>query len=235
MGEIYSEADEVLIWLGHDQKGVNAMELIRDWDSDKISTAEGYERALSLQVMMENVSEAVAYLLLLPYWGQVWIIQEVVLAKKAGVVYGRISLGLDDFRSKVDCFRKTKTQFSYQPTIWSLCELRDKGRRKPLWDLMIEFELCQSTKTIDRVYGVLGLVADPNSEPYTADLLEVNYEKGTTEVFWDTIFECGAPWNQYYSVLLSMGKMLWEAGTPAWDFRKLEEYAKGKRPSNKHA
>jgi len=32
MGKIYSEVDEdLIIWLGHDQKGVNVMGLIRDW------------------------------------------------------------------------------------------------------------------------------------------------------------------------------------------------------------
>ena len=166
MGNIYSAAEEVLVWLGHEQRGEAAMELVRDWPGPvnwlhvDVNNKEELERANLVQSMRNEVAEAAVYLLLLPYWSRVWIVQEVVLARKVRVKCGNISLDLDDFRSKVDPFRHETTELNYQPTVWSLCELREKGGKKPLWELTRDFDLCMSTRTIDKVYGFFGLVAD---------------------------------------------------------------------------
>jgi len=243
MGEIYSAAEEVLIWLGHEQPGEEAMKLVRDWPGPvdwqlvDIGNEEERERAESVDGMFSEVRKAALHLLLLPYWSRVWIVQEVVLARKALVAYGTASLGLDEFRSKVNLFRRETPEFDYQPTIWSLSELRENGGKKPLWELTMDFDLCASSRTIDKVYGFLGLVADLHDGISPAKFIEVNYDKRPFEVFWDTAFECQAPWDQYPRVLLSLGHMLWEHGEERVDsdFRTLEKYAQGVRTSERHA
>jgi len=243
MGNIYSAAEEVVVWLGHEQRGEAAMELVRDWPGPvnwlhvDVNNKEELERANLVQSMRSEVAEAAVYLLLLPYWSRVWIVQEVVLARKVRVTCGNISLDLDDFRSKVDPFRHETTELNYQPTVWSLCELRKKGGKKPLWEVTRDFDLCMSTRTIDKVYGFLGLVADHDDGTCPAKLIDVNINKKPFEVSWDTAFECRAPWDQYPSVLLSLGQMLWEPGEKrvSWDFCLLEEYAQGIRTSEEHA
>ncbi|PMD38757.1 hypothetical protein L207DRAFT_634758 [Hyaloscypha variabilis F] len=218
MGEIYSTAEEVLVWLGHEREGEDALKLIRDWPGPvdwgpvDIGNEEEVEWANSVEV------------------------QEVVLARKAYVAYGNISLDINDFRSRVNHFRRATSELSYQPTIWSLCNLRQTGAKKPLWEITTEFNYCASSRTIDKVYGFLGLVADRENDTSPAHLIEVNKDKEPYEVFWDTVFECCAPWNKYSSVILSLGQLLWEKGESRanWDFRMLQKYASAARTSERH-
>lgn len=126
MGEIYTAAEDVLIWLGHEKQGEDAMKLVQDWPGPvdrglvDINNEEEVERANGVENMRHSVGEAAVFLLLLPYWSRVWIVQEVALARKACVAYGNISLDIDDFRLRVDLFRREKSEFAYQPTVWSV-------------------------------------------------------------------------------------------------------------------
>ncbi|KAI0600687.1 hypothetical protein F4775DRAFT_598783 [Biscogniauxia sp. FL1348] len=204
MGRIYAAAEEVVIWLGHDRQGEDALKRLADWcvaglDQDEADQDESRVR----------------------------IVQEVVLARKARIQYGNASLGFDEFCADVDQFRhERKPELQYQPTAWSLRELRTRNTKKVLWEIVQEFELCRSTKTADKVYGFLGLVDESSSQGYrTKEHLKVDYDKEPFEVFWDALFEAGTPCDKLNAVLLSLGHMLGED----LDFLSLQRYARSSR------
>ena len=256
MGGIYAAAEEVIVWLGHDQQGQDAMRLLTtrdrpesvDWSAE-VGDEEyetWWENAISVEEAMgempetmEEMAAAAEHLLLLPYWSRVWIVQEVVLAKHVCVTYGSISLDLDEFCRKMNPFRDRKPEYDYQPTVWLLCEWRKGRRNKPLWSLIYDFELCERTLVLDRVYGFLGMAAKHDDGTSPTDHMEVSYDKRPFEVFYDMAFELLAPWDKYPGILLSLRKLLFcgpgEAGPDHDDVRRLEEYARGSRTSNRHA
>lgn len=250
MGEIYVKATKVLIWLGHEPGKEEKMKIVQDWptivdwdtldesDSDEYESAIQDEeiRGLTGGEKWNRVREATEYLLLLPYWRRVWIVQEVALSREALIACGSASLSLDPFRKKIDEFRITRPEFNYQPTIWSLCALRDKKGSIPLWQLMCDFYLAESSRTVDKVYGFLGLVEETEKETSIADVIEVNYEKTVPQVFWDTMFECRAPWDRYSDVLFYMGRMLMEPeiGTLRKHIIDLGDYIESRRTSERH-
>ncbi|KAI1493193.1 hypothetical protein F5X96DRAFT_622643 [Biscogniauxia mediterranea] len=229
MGRIYAAAEEVVIWLGHDRQGEGALRLLRDWCAAGHLDKDGASRhGDSHDASYDRVKEGVFDILLLPYWSRVWIVQEVVLARKARVQYGNVALGFDEFCSSVDPFRRErKPELQYQPTAWSLRELRTRNTKKALWEIVQEFELCRSTKTADKIYGFLGLI-DESSEQgrRTKEHLKVDYDKEPFEVFWDALFEAGAPCDKLNAVLLSLGHMLVEEDL---DFLSLQRYARSSR------
>ncbi|KAK3938807.1 heterokaryon incompatibility protein-domain-containing protein [Diplogelasinospora grovesii] len=214
MGRIYSAAAEVLIWLGHDEVGERGFDLVQE------CPMEEYGR----------VRDAAIRLLLLPYWSRVWIVQEVVLARKARVAYGNITraVDIDDLRSQLDAFQHETPELNYQPTIWNLCKLREKQGSRDLWDIISTFELCNSTKTVDKVYGFLGL-----ADEGIGGRLEVNPDKEPLEVLWDVLFEFRSPrddFEKFDRVLQSLQRMfLLDA-----NFSSLQKYANHKRTSQRH-
>jgi hypothetical protein len=87
MDEIYSQAIDVIIWLGHNQRDKKAMELVDLWLPHSVYGHSGDRPPEDV------ISEAAIYLLLRPYWVRVWIVQEIALAKKAFVTCGSIFYG----------------------------------------------------------------------------------------------------------------------------------------------
>lgn len=224
MDIIYYQAKQVIVWLGHDQRGENAMKLIHGSLSHPVLGDSS----------KDSISEAALYLLLRPYWVRVWIIQEVVLAKKAFVTYGRISMDLDTFEYRLKGFQNASPEFNWRPTVWSLCNLRKTGGKQPLWKLLTDFNLCESTKEKDRIYGLLGLVADKSPQDRTVDLITVDIFKNVEDVFWDAMLECDAPWSEYGHLLLHVPQTLGR-GIDDWNFRSLADYATKNATSDRHS
>ncbi|KAI1632412.1 heterokaryon incompatibility protein-domain-containing protein [Biscogniauxia mediterranea] len=227
MGRIYAAAEEVVIWLGHDRQGEGALKMLQDWCAVDLDKDGASQHDDSYDSFYDTVKEGVFNILLLPYWSRVWIVQEVVLARKARVQYGNVALGFDEFCSNVDPFRRErKPELQYQPTAWSLRELRTRNTKKALWEIVQEFELCRSTKTADKIYGFLGLIDESSEQGRRAkEHLKVDYDKEPFEVFWDALFEAGTPCDKLNAVLLSLGHMLVED----LDFLSLQRYARSSR------
>ncbi|KUI53464.1 Heterokaryon incompatibility protein 6, OR allele [Cytospora mali] len=83
MGQIYTQAQSVRIWLGDEEPGVDAaFKLIHDCGS--IGAQEVVDRVLG----DERGTRALTELLRRPYWGRMWMYQEVILAQSAVVHCG---------------------------------------------------------------------------------------------------------------------------------------------------
>lgn len=89
MGEIYANAEEVLVWLGPES-----------WSSERLfsinRTVEELDSKLSETDALWTKS-TLADLLNRPWFGRRWVIQEVALAKRAQLVSKQDSMGFDTF------------------------------------------------------------------------------------------------------------------------------------------
>jgi hypothetical protein len=71
-----------------------------------------------------------------------------------------------------------------------------------------ENEYRESTRLIDKIYGLLGLAADQDDGTSPAMLVEADIDKEPYEVFWDVLLECRAPPDKLCGVKCSLIKML---------------------------
>jgi len=134
----------------------------------------------------------------LPYWSRLWIVQEVLLARKVILHFG------DDSRTTKDWDILTKARHSLEqiPDDWGFHtdigttindfkrslplrldkqrEHRDRGW--PLYTLLITTEksLCQNPR--DKIYGLLGLAND-----FRGGDLDINYSKPLYKTYQDVI------------------------------------------------
>jgi hypothetical protein len=219
MGEIYSAVEEGVLWVkdvvshpGRQRRGSGTF---------NVHVPPSYVPHLNFIV---NNS----------YWERVWMMQEVVLAKKGRVLWENMSFDLDDLFSIIDDPRESIT------TIQSL--RKSPNRKIGLWELPRGFQYLQSTQPVDKIYGILGLVEDEEGQPSTAQLIVVDYQKKLNEVFWDLVFKCQhriSP--REHSRLIETVDTLFPASTTIRDessyadFQILEAYHKEARTSELHA
>ena len=140
-----------------------------------------------------------------PYWERVWIVQEVVVAQKVCVTCRDTSIGLDELRPLLDPFWTGKFHDPGKPSMWRLCEMRDEGGRVPLWKVLRDFTGYQSSRPVDRVYGLLGMVANHDDGSSAIEHIQVDYDKPILHVLLDAMFESSPPLTEYTLLPLCLG------------------------------
>lgn len=227
MGDIYAEAEEVIIWLGD-------LEAERE-SRPAMTPPEDMEGRLTVREEMIYWMEKVPDLFL-PYWERSWIIQEFARARRICVALNGEYLTLDDYLNhyiRSDYVLHPPAQKGRRHMLHKLREVRDANTKLPLWQLVLQFQRARATKPADRVYGLLGLAAPNPNGTSPAKLLEVDCEKEPSEVFWDAAFESRAPWNQQDRVVGALQHMLDQDPRSATD--TLGAYAVATRTSARHA
>lgn len=140
-----------------------------------------------------------------PYWSRLWILQEVLLAKKLLLCFGSQSLPASSFRSLHDAFLhvrteqrvgRLKSEFSeaemdaegfnrdrafgnstHSILYWLPTSPEDALERVPLDRLCHLYQGQQCADVRDRIYGFLSLADD-------CDELEADYTICCTDLFW---------------------------------------------------
>lgn len=203
MGQIYSQAAEVLIWLGHGDVTRNALKNLCDCPDDKLNA---------------NISDEVHpmyHIACLEYWNRVWVMQEVVLAKRALVMAGDVTMNFASLVAKLRIYNRNEAKAS-TPTrdirsrpATRLLELKDlavecNGIQMPLWrviSIVYARRDTGRTRPADAVYGLLGLMGYQEDAASSEIHITVDYGKSPVEVLFDTIFEVRAPVRHYRSQL----------------------------------
>lgn len=208
MGEIYSGAKEVIVWLGSDTA---SMAWTHDWK-------------------VEGGREAAARTLELPYWRRAWIVQEIALAQRALVTCGDISLELNEFRESLPHPWTTGT-------LHFICGLHN-NKGKPLWWILdLLARRAESTRAVDIVFGFFGLVSAPEDGPSPIDHIRVDYARRPVDVLFDAIFEACPPPFHTQQILEdlehSFGKVK-EANGICADAEALGGYLREREISDRH-
>jgi hypothetical protein len=188
MREIYSSAQEVLIWLGPESADSPiAFELM---DMLARSLREGEHLFPSSDADEGRPFwEAYASICGRPWFRRVWVRQEVAVAKKAILMCGT---QLKEWQTLVDAFREVSALGldRYNADLgpceqgYGIINLRQRfqsDRGIELQDLLAGQEL-ESSDSRDKVYALVGLVMTPAAQAVKFD---VNYSKPIPEVFTD--------------------------------------------------
>lgn len=177
MGTIYSQAQEVLIWLG------DCGELAHDLQS-WLRIAHSHECPPHLRRQWDAVR-------LNPYWKRAWIKQEVLLAKKVTVVLRNAKIDWTVLGSAIaksgnlDCLDD-----EHAAHLWSFWVERWRSKHRPkhavassqddlfsFWSLMYMHRTSECTDKRDRVYSLLGLVEGSHH-------FKVDYKESAADLFW---------------------------------------------------
>jgi hypothetical protein len=121
MGEVYTNAERVLVWLGRDDENVaeDAFALIREANvyfansflqaDQKIHQMAPFPKPYPI-CMDEERWSSVAELCLLPWFKRVWTVQEIAVAKEGCLFWGSISIGIADVL-EICMWTRTKSDF----------------------------------------------------------------------------------------------------------------------------
>jgi hypothetical protein len=183
MGSIYTNAREVLIWLGHQKT---------------------YARSLCDWVNAKEWSECPRHLLqqwdairFNPYWYRAWIVQEVLLAKCITVVLPGLSLDYHRLgRAMTKSADLTRLEEDSAAQLWSfwyerwgnphrrhtsdpvtLNWIKHQRDRDGFWDLIQMHKKAKCKDERDRIYSLLGLISDDHN-------FKVDYNETTADLFW---------------------------------------------------
>ncbi|KAL8942667.1 MAG: hypothetical protein Q9216_001521 [Gyalolechia sp. 2 TL-2023] len=228
MAEIYTLAEKVIVWLGPDADGSSlAMEALDslaskisvDWNHYSIRPASAQDLGsdwLDLDThapFSDQIYFALVSLLNRPWFGRLWIWQEVFLAGgRAEVLCGATTLTWEAFRKAILCFyrrRKPRTIPGFYPAISRAWQISNMDDQPSLRTVLRRTKDAKCTDQRDRIYGVLQLVGE--AERYE---IEPDYNKSVADVFGEPlikgIFE---QWNMtlltcYRSTVLNSGDRL---------------------------
>ncbi|KAH7413981.1 heterokaryon incompatibility protein-domain-containing protein [Phaeosphaeria sp. MPI-PUGE-AT-0046c] len=182
MGQIYSKAQQVLIWLGGRHTQAPALcAWVRSQSRDGCPA--------SLSGHWEQVRRD-------PYWCRAWIVQEVLLAKHVSVIFpgASIEYGLlgpaiagstdlsrldEDSAAQLwsfwnDHWSKPRDRAQAHSTVHWLRHERDRNR---FWELIHLQKTSKCADKRDRIYSLLGLVCDDLDFP-------VDYDEDAVDLFW---------------------------------------------------
>lgn len=172
MRDIYSRATSVALFLGGDEDAPDTRLLKETADSLFYNGSQG---DVTWSAFHDHI--AVRALFDRPYWSRIWVIQEVLLSKKAIVVLGETTIPLQSLlKARLVEPDGSEREFSKPP--W----LR-LGRSLPIRDfhglsnLLTETAACLATDPRDMVFALLGLVQGAHLEGLAAD-----YSKAIDEI-----------------------------------------------------
>lgn len=211
MRQIYMQAEQALLWLGESNEDSElAMDLIRRWSPPLApqisrSTSRGVAEVLKLVCDPFEVRawEALRSFFQRPYWERSWILQEVILSKRATLICGSQTVSwqaLDDAQltwvqlSEPENFLlldfgglRLVTLSNYN--IASKISVRRLQRKTdaPLASALEFVEYTQSSKATDprdKIYAFLGF------EEFSILGLEPDYEKPVEKVYGEFFKAC---------------------------------------------
>lgn len=211
MGEIYARARRVTVWLGpgshNTQLAVRTIrslaahvELSSIFDTVEVGDwrlTEGADPGISDPETRLPLSvdewQAVADLLARPWFGRLWIRQEITLANDgAVVVIGHEQVTWSQLLAAVCLIvRKSMTaenQFDDEDVFWqhvlNVTSLRKMKRRRQLYHAIGYTQGCLCSDDRDRVYALLSLV-----QPGLASMIKPDYRLTAKDVYRDLVLK----------------------------------------------
>ncbi|KAK2026049.1 HET domain-containing protein [Colletotrichum zoysiae] len=225
MGRIFSQADQVRIWLGAEsQASETAMRMLQGFDVVMSSN-----QVVQSVVANEDATRALTLLLQRPYWTRMWVFQEIVLARGATIHCGLFSTKWSTLRA-LDDVTGDPTWWQHPETrkIWITALRKAVFRisqffitlpeaRKTIVNVLHPTRTLLSTDPRDKLFALMG-VSDMSS------LLKADYSKSTRDIYID-FTERLIRRDRDLEILLTAG--LWnpengvDLGLPSWtpDYR----------------
>lgn len=212
MGEIYATANEVSVWLGqkHADSDMAMKFLVTVLESSSMTNDQFHAEYSTARYSRHWA--AVLALFRRPYWGRVWIIQEIINASFSVRIYcGRLMITWEAIDRVLQILSAEPTKSDNVQTdscplsriqreltetmaaeIWRHCRQLSgskNGQKMPasvtqmtLYDLMVRYRKSSCTDMRDKIFALLGLV---HNDQTALRSVQINYTKTLTEVFLD--------------------------------------------------
>ena len=193
MSSIYSSAKETIAWVGEESEdSILAFQFITQWAHwIKNGGTEDFEVSdvdKNVQLAFnQKAVDATETFGRRPYWGRVWVLQELVLSKHVDFLCGQSRLPISDFRLAGNAWPIVRTRYgnaedintrgsqylslSISPMKQMLSAVQtfesaaspivreDATAPKLSLDLLLELQGLQATDPRDKIYGLLGLLS----------------------------------------------------------------------------
>ena len=184
MSSIYSQASEVIIWLGENSKPyMKAIDVVPIFNAicDHADMDQGPTKVSGRQYLAEEVSVLLtdatcASLVALfehDWFHRVWTYQELFSARSAQILCGGLALDCDELTASAVyiCYLHYLSKFNSiraSKGLNQLVGIKKYGTRMnvPLFELMKLTQARQASDPRDKIYGLLSLVKDQNPLPY---------------------------------------------------------------------
>ncbi|KAM5349001.1 hypothetical protein ACJ41O_008824 [Fusarium nematophilum] len=200
MGEIYSAAEKVLIWLGRRHlRRDSAIRLLRVWpdfpsDPDRANIefhGKKYTTAKDFFNATSTGSELISWIYLLmlvteSWWSRVWTVQEFILSKDYTFFYDGQEIPAKDFKKAMawtyftadHCSSKLIPSWvTFQPSIF---DLKSTGTKLQLIDTALLGATRMAGDPRDKVWAFLGITDQTSLQPP----LEPNYKNRSMGDFY---------------------------------------------------
>lgn len=185
MGQIYSRAARVHVWLGGETRlSKVAFDFLKLLDRDTQVAGDLFGGRLVQSSITEGV-RAFRSLCDMMYWTRVWIVQEIVLAKRITIHCGEDSIDwriFSDVRHRLanmpqhrpGLYQGSLDQLDFSSTIAAKIDiLRVRRNTDPNGcELIALLEACEHSSSHDprdRLYGILGLASDVSEQDFVID------------------------------------------------------------------
>jgi hypothetical protein len=192
MGEIYSCAEAVLIWLGVEP----TLKSLFHFSNLALKTQLRDPTALAALVGTQKegmLASVFRCLCANPYWVRTWLTQEILLAQKIIIVNGTEEMGWDSFSVAVNAVMDYPT-YGTAPSSWKflldspvahfvqhwsprLAMRGESTTRSVFFELLSWLSESKCGDARDRIYGLLSLVE--GGQTFTVD-----YEENACSLFW---------------------------------------------------
>ena len=204
MGDIYSLAERVIVWLGlGDSTSVHAIQFLRtiaskvevDWITSAMKPLSqddaDWADINKAQYFGEREVVAIHSLVMRPWFERLWVQQEIHAKQNAVLICGSDTLSWQDFRSALFCFF-SKRAFSeddlilypgFTNRIVLISKMIIGVDYSTLGQLMETTQKCKCSDPRDRVYGVLNML-----EPWERNAkIKPDYTKNVSQVYRDAV------------------------------------------------
>lgn len=207
MSTIYSNAEEVFIWLGEeDEETPVAFEVLKrlkrfhlslpnrqeNWFEDAIRAGPKHGLAPPVTPFTRHPWWCLISLLHRPWFRRIWIVQEVAVSRKATVTCGRHSMDWDGFHISISTMAYLLSglgsEFNLEvvPLVASFPAAIEASRKsvtdsekKTLLTLLIDHHLFEAKDPRDKIYALFGIAADTSLEG-----LDIKYNVDARDLYW---------------------------------------------------
>lgn len=191
MGQIYTDAAEVLVWLGNEPELNSLFDFSTQYYQQYVAQIQPTSaRREGLYRLSQGHPETVIAwfrrLLSHPYWWRAWIAQEVLLAQRVYIMNGTKWLDFNllcQVAYSIRYLTEVRGGILYTSPAMEFWERREKGdvtmRRSQVFTFDWIWQ-AQCYDARDRMYSILALLAlEPTSAPF-----EVDYTEDVCSFFW---------------------------------------------------
>ncbi|KAK0516001.1 hypothetical protein JMJ35_002035 [Cladonia borealis] len=193
MGSLYSQAEEVIVWLGMaSDDSDRAMRQLSAWSTNETFLAANSYSELEaspqgrikagIEPLYDSIYDAIAALYCRSWFTRLWVFQEIVMAQRCRLFCGSAEITLEQLVTVVQ-MGFTKQASSKEPR--ALAPWKHKGDTLTLTELMKFADEKGVTNPHDRVYGFIGLAS-----PEARKRISIDYSDKSPTGWSKTYIQC---------------------------------------------